>query len=133
MADALGQTALHFATSKGHLSIVKFIQKYYKVRPILVSVWFIQYSYLMINLQDDFVKIIFLLDNQEMTAKMISTGKNDPRITNLLDKKGVFLHIYTGRVTRLGSIKFWGLYHNCISLWYSDLNNVPCQNTRFSI
>ena len=44
----------------------------------------------MINLQDDFVKIIFLLDNQEMTAKMISTGKNDPRITNLLDKKGVF-------------------------------------------
>ena len=24
-----------------------------------------------------------------MTAKMISTGKNDPRITNLLDKKGV--------------------------------------------
>ena len=45
----------------------------------------------MINLQDDFVKIIFLLDNQEMTAKMISTGKNDPRITNLLDKKGVFL------------------------------------------
>ena len=35
MADALGQTALHFATSKGHLSIVKFIQKYYKVRSIL--------------------------------------------------------------------------------------------------
>jgi len=68
MADALGQTALHFATSKGHLSIVKFIQKYYK---------------------DDYVKIIFLLDNQEMTAKMISTGKNDPRITNLLDKKRV--------------------------------------------
>lgn len=68
MADALGQTALHFATSKGHLSIVKFIQKYYK---------------------NDFVKIIFLLDNQEMTAKMISTGKNDPRITNLLDKEGV--------------------------------------------
>ena len=96
MADALGQTALHFATSKGHLSIVKFIQKYYKVRPILVGLWFIQYSYLMINLQDDFVKIIFLLDNQEMTAKMISTGKNDPRITNLLDKKGVFLQ--DGRV-----------------------------------
>jgi len=71
MADALGQTALHFATSKGHLSIVKFIQKYYK---------------------DDFVKIIFLLDNQEMTAKMISTGKNDPRITNLLDKAEAELH-----------------------------------------
>lgn len=44
MADALGQTALHFATSKGHLSIVKFIQKYYKVRSILVTIWCISYD-----------------------------------------------------------------------------------------
>ena len=86
MADALGQTALHFATSKGHLSIVKFIQKYYKVRTNPVSIRYITYYQFI---KDDFVKIIFLLDNQEMTAKMISTGKNDPRITNLLDKKGV--------------------------------------------
>ena len=86
MADALGQTALHFATSKGHLSIVKFIQKYYKVRTNPVSIRYITYYQFI---KDDFVKIIFLLDNQEMTAKMISTGKNDPRITNLLDKKRV--------------------------------------------
>ena len=29
-----------------------------------------------------------------MTAKMISTGKNDPRITNLLDKESVFAGSY---------------------------------------
>lgn len=65
LCDALGQTSLHLATSKGHLNIVKFISKYY---------------------DEDFVKILFLLDNQEMTAKMIATGKADPRITTLLDK-----------------------------------------------
>lgn len=64
-ADAFGQTGLHLATSKGHYQIVKFIQKYYK---------------------DEFVKILFLLDNQEMTAKMLAAGKNDQRITTTLDR-----------------------------------------------
>jgi len=65
LTDAFGQTGLHLATSKGHYQVVKFIQKYYK---------------------DEFVKILFLLDNQEMTAKMIATGKSDQRITTTLDR-----------------------------------------------
>ena len=36
--------------------------------------------------KDEFVKILFLLDNQEMTAKMIATGKSDQRITTTLDR-----------------------------------------------
>ena len=39
-----------------------------------------------IDKKDEFVKILFLLDNQEMTAKMLAAGKQDQRITTTLDR-----------------------------------------------
>ena len=94
-ADAFGQTGLHLATSKGHYQIVKFIQKYYKANGGIQFKWLIlvpnaKNSSGLVHWdaieKDEFVKILFLLDNQEMTAKMIAAGKSDQRITTTLDR-----------------------------------------------
>jgi len=70
-SNGLGQTALHLATDKGHYTMVNFLSKYY---------------------ENNFIKIIFMMDNAGMTAKQIAEDRNYQKIITLLDHcEGVFL------------------------------------------
>ena len=64
--SALGQTALHLATDKGHLQTVFFLSRFY---------------------DENFIKMIFMKDNAGQTAKNLASERNDPKIVKVLDDR----------------------------------------------
>lgn len=63
--NAIGQTALHLATDRGHFRIVDYICKYY---------------------EEDLVKILFMMDLAGNTAKMLATTQGHKKLIALLDR-----------------------------------------------
>lgn len=63
--NAIGQTALHLATDRGHFRIVDYICKYY---------------------EEELVKILFLMDLAGNTAKMLATTQGHKKLIALLDR-----------------------------------------------